>query len=472
MPREKRIAHRGGSRSRGGFSLTELLIAATIALVIMTGVASLFGVFGTAASQSQAIAALNGRLRSTAWQLRQDLTGVTVDLVPWTRPESNSGYFELLEGPQRDATLAMASGGASNIEGDTDDILLFTTRAIGGPFVGRYGTGTIESDCAEVAWFCREMGTQPISGTSTKFYNLHRRQLLVMNYVGRAPFFSGTAATSVPVASLVSGATPLYDLSLRLDGASSQAVPNSLADLTRRENRCFLGGNASIRSGTFPFAVLTDASGRLASNATFDNTDRVWEDVILTNVIAFDVRVFDPAARAEVVATGTTRYPGEPGYAVATAASGTGARGAYVDLGWGGGSPMTIASIASWPPSGTSASTGTTAFQSAGMRVTNAPTNMTLPVVTSGTLPGATYDTWSLHYEFNGVDDDGDGVIDEGTDGVDNDSPPNVPDDPAEYETTPPYPVPLRGIEVRIRCYEPTSKQIRQITIRHTFVKR
>jgi hypothetical protein len=97
---------------------------------------------------------------------------------------------------------------------------------------------------------------------------------------------------------------------------------------------------------------------------------------------------------------------------------------------------------------------------------------MTLPVVTSGTLPGATYDTWSLHYEFNGVDDDGDGVIDEGTDGVDNDSPPNVPDDPAEYETSPPYPVPLRGIEVRIRCYEPTSKQIRQITVRHTFVKK
>jgi hypothetical protein len=436
------------------------LIASAIALVIMTGVASLFGVLGATVSQSQAIAALNGRLRSTAWQLRQDLTGVTVELVPWTRPESNSGYFELLEGPQRDATLALASGGASNIEGDTDDTLLFTTRAVGGPFVGRYDTGTIESDCAEVAWFCREMGTQPISGTSTRFYNLYRRQLLVMNYVGRAPFFNGTAAASVPVASLVSGATPLYDLSLRLDGAG-QVVPNSLADLTKRENRCFLRGNASIRSGTFPFAVLTDAGGRLPLNATFDDTDRVWEDVILTNVIAFDVRVFDPGARAEVVATGTTRYPGEPGYDVATAATGTGARGAYVDLGWGGGSATAITSAASWPPS------GTTAFQTAGVQVRNATTNSTLPVTT--------YDTWSLHYEFNGVDEDGDGLVglvDEGTDGVDNDSPPNVPDDPAEYETSPPYPVPLRGIEVRIRCYEPTSKEIRQITVRHTFVKK
>lgn len=451
MPDTKRIARRGESGARSGFSLTELLIASAIALVIMTGVASLFGVFGATVSQSQAIAALNGRLRSTAWQLRQDLTGVTVELVPWTRPESNSGYFELLEGPQRDATLALASGGASNVEGDTDDILLFTTRAVGGPFVGRYDTGTIESDCAEVAWFCRAMGTQPISGTSTRFYNLYRRQLLVMNYVGRAPFFNGTVAASVPVANLVSGATPLYDLSLRLDGAG-QVVPNSLADLTKRENRCFLGGNASIRSGTFPFAVLTD-TGRLVSNATFDDTDRVWEDVILTNVIAFDVRVFDPGSRTQA-GTGTTLYPGDPGYA---AGSATGASGAYVDLGWGGGSPTAIASAASWPPS------STTAFQTAGVQVRNAGTNNTLPV--------ATYDTWSLHYEFNGVDEDGDGVIDDGTDGADNNGN-GVPDDPAEYETSPPYPVPLRGVEVRIRCYEPTSKEIRQITVRHTFVKK
>jgi hypothetical protein len=36
-------------------------------------------------------------------------------------------------------------------------------------------------------------------------------------------------------------------------------------------------------------------------------------------------------------------------------------------------------------------------------------------------------------------------------------------------ETSPPYPVALRGMEVRIRCYEPHSKQVRQITLRHSF---
>jgi hypothetical protein len=59
----------------------------------------------------------------------------------------------------------------------------------------------------------------------------------------------------------------------------------------------------------------------------------------------------------------------------------------------------------------------------------------------------ATYDTWSQHYEVGG---------------------PGL-NDPAAYTTAPPYPVPLEGVEVRIRCYDPTSKQVRQVSVRHTF---
>jgi hypothetical protein len=357
----------------------------------------MIGTFGRAASQSQALVALAGRMRSTAWQLRQDLSGVTAELVPWGRPESNSGYFELLEGPQAD------TGGPAGLTGDTDDILLFTTRAVAGPFVGRYGSDSIESDCAEVAWFCRQAADQPLSGTT--LFNLHRRQLLVVGYVGRAPFFNGGTATPVPAANLVgANSTPLYDLSLRREGAS--AVPNTLADLTKRENRLFLwSGTAQLRSGTFPYAVITDA-GRLTADATFDNTDRVWEDVLLTNVISFDVRVFDPQSPND----------------------------AYVQL----------------------------SGSSAGSSVLRSPADPRSRL-------SATYDTWNLHYEFNGIDDDADGVIDDGTNGLD-DNGNGVPDDPAEYETSPPYPVPLRGIEVRIRCYEPTSREVRQMTVLHSFI--
>jgi hypothetical protein len=79
------------------------------------------------------------------------------------------------------------------------------------------------------------------------------------------------------------------------------------------------------------------------------------------------------------------------------------------------------------------------------------------------------YDTWSTHYESNGIDDDGDGTADEGTNGIDDNSD-GVIDDALEAETSPPYPVPLRGLEVRLRTFEPTSRQVRQVTVRHTFV--
>jgi prepilin-type N-terminal cleavage/methylation domain-containing protein len=441
-------------RRRAAFTLVELLVAMSIALMVMAAIAQLFSVFGRSFSQSQATVDLSGRMRSAAWQLRQDLAGVTVDVVPPTRPESNTGYFEIVEGPVSDTSLAISGATAtSNISADTDDALFFTTRSSGEPFVGRYDTGTIESPCAEVAWFCRPAGSQPITGIT--LYNLHRRQLLVVGYVGRAPFLANN--NSAPVGSLVqlslSGtrATPAYDLSVRLEGGV--AVPNSLGDLTKRENRLFLGGTASIRNGVFPFAVVTDPTspGRLNEFATFDSTDRVWEDVLLTNVIAFDVRVFDSQALALTSTTSPSLYPGDPGYAT----TGTGAPGSYVDLRWGGGSPSSVS--AAFPPA------GITPFQSAGVFATGTRS--------AGPGTSATYDTWSLHYEFNGVDETGNGLVDEGTNGID-DNGDNIPDNVPEWETSAPYPVPLRGIEVRVRCYEPTSQQVRQITIRHTFIRK
>ena len=81
-----------------------------------------------------------------------------------------------------------------------------------------------------------------------------------------------------------------------------------------------------------------------------------------------------------------------------------------------------------------------------------------------------TYCTWSTHYEANGIDEDGDGTTDEGTDGLDNAPTNSLVDEYLEQETRPPYAFPLRGIEVRIRVYEPKSRQVRQVTVRHTFV--
>ena len=426
-------------QSTTGFTLVELLVASAIALTVMGAVATLFGIFGRTASQSQAIVDLTDKIRSVAWRMRQDLAGVTVELTPWTRPESNSGYFEMIEGTAKDSD---AANGSPNIAADMDDVLMFTTRSTSGPFVGKFNLNTIESPTAEVAWFCKTAANQPVSGLT--LYNLYRRQLLVTAYVGVEPFLSGN--NSLPDTLATAYAT--YDISLRLDGTA--LYPNALSDLTKRENRF-------LHTTTFPYAFLSAT----APNATFDGTAREGEDIVLSNVIGFDVRVFDPEAPARQ-RNGFTLYPGDPGYGTASLA---GSKGSFVDL---GGVARTSTPVPSRTLIGdTFAPAGATAMGSNGMYVSG--TSQTW--VSGASLAYPTYDTWSMHYEFNGVDDDRDALIDEGTNGLD-DNNDGLPDDIGEFETSPPYPVPLRGIEVRIRCYEPSSKQVRQTTIRHTFIAR
>ena len=426
-------------QSTAGFTLVELLVASAIALTVMGAVATLFGIFGRTASQSQAIVDLTDKIRSVAWRMRQDLAGVTVELTPWTRPESNSGYFEMIEGTAKDSD---AANGSANIAADMDDVLMFTTRSTSGPFVGKFDSNTIESPTAEVAWFCKTAANQPVSGLT--LYNLYRRQLLVTAYVGVEPFLSGN--NSLPGTLATAYAT--YDISLRLDGTT--LYPNALSDLTKRENRF-------LHTTTFPYAFQSAT----APNATFDGTVREGEDIVLSNVIGFDVRVFDPEAPAQQN-NGFTLYPGDPGYGTASLA---GSKGSFVDL---GGVARTSTPVPSRTViGGTFAPADSTAMGSNGMYVSGT----SLTWVSGASLAYPTYDTWSMHYEFNGVDDDLDALIDEGTNGLD-DNNDGLPDDIGEFETSPPYPVPLRGIEVRIRCYEPSSKQVRQTTIRHTFIAR
>ena len=361
MPRPHSIASLPPASARRAFSLSELLVAMTIALMVMGSVATLFGLFGRGLSGGQATAEVSAKLRSAGWQLRKDLAGVTCDVVPWLAPEADEGYFEYVEGTRRDWS---AANGSSDILADIDDALLFTARAMGDPFVGTTpGGGMVEADRAEIAWFCKPAPTQPVAGVT--LHNLYRRQLLVSAVPGAGAFAAGAA---------VSGTGAPF--SCRVGGSDGRTRPNSLGDLTKRENR-FLHG------GTFPHPFLTGT----AAGATFDGTSQEGEDVVLGNVIAFDVRAFDPQAAD------------------------------YIDLGVGGTGALAAA-----------------------------------PSAKSG-LTTPTYDTWSMHYEFA--------------------NPPAAGlSDASQYTRGPPYAVPLRGIEVRIRCYEPTSRQVRQVTVRHTFVKK
>ena len=405
----------GYAAVRRGMTLLEMLVATAMTLIIMGIVAQLFGFLATTLSRSRDTMSMSADARSVANLLRRDLAGLTVQTVPPIPADADGGYLEIIEGNTTDAS---ASSNFTSLTGDCDDVLMLTTRSFDQPFVGRYGSaGLLESPVAEVAWFCLQSPAafQTVAGST--LYTLYRRQLLVMDYVGQTPFLgNGNAMT---------GSLPNndYDLSLRADGTVIR--PNSLGDLTRREFRFLHNTTGATSASLFPYnATAANISSGVALSGT-----RQGEDVVLTNVLSFDVRVFDPQAPLRTTAA-TAVDPGDPGYAGGSAAN---VRGAYIDLGSGAASTTLMGSAV-------------------------AKSQLT-----------KIYDTWTSHYEFNGIDEDGDGVVDEGTDGTDNDAN-GIVDDLSEQETFPPYPLALRGIEVRIRVYEPSSRQVRQVTVRHTFV--
>ena len=132
------------------------------------------------------------------------------------------------------------------------------------------------------------------------------------------------------------------------------------------------------------------------------------EDIMLKSIAAFDVKVFDPEVEVQQSADGRVAVlPSDNGYGIDTTVVG---HGGYVDLNYRQGNGLF---------------TGGPSFP--------------VPDDTSFVWTNATYCTWSNHYESDGLDSDGDGLIDEGINGVDDDMA-NGPDDLNERETMPPYP--------------------------------
>jgi len=532
----KPFAFRRGAS--GGYTLVELLMATTLSLMLLLGVVSVFATISASVSDARAILETADRLRAAKNLLQQDLAGLTVSVQPPRRAESNEGYLELIEGPlgamrpvwdpQNPAdSFAWNSDAAEpdTTAADLGDIIMFTTRRTGLPFVGRFQTPTsmqtIESQVAEVAWFVR--------GNT-----LYRRVLLVAPHV--LSLADGNGNSRIDAADLTDAAGihsyyEWYDVSARpvfAPGSGNLAgwIPNTLGDLTKRENRfahwvhgtqpfpfdaslwgllglptlhecshpdwmtwtnlsqvpmaphAFRPGRppaeqpqvdlwASPHTWVFqsnppPIPPMDPITGVLTQFQVAPDTNsdgqpdvrlRVGEDVVLTNVIGFDVKVWDP--QAPVVSDGNVvLQPGDPGYPAALQdALGPNptfqvmAYGAYVDLGYGGSAVLAAAGdrrsgLADLYPDNT----------------------------TPRVFPTRVYDTWSLYYEHDGTDQWNDGLVDLGTDGFDNNND-GVVDDSAEMEAPPPYPVPLRGIQVRIRVFEPDTKQIREVTVVQDFRK-
>lgn len=253
-------------------------MASAIGLMVMAAVASLFSVFSRGVSQSRSIVDVSARLRNAAWQLRQDLHGVTVPPTRWVRPEANAGYFEIIENGNP-AALSSA--------GDTDDVLMFTTMSMAEPFSGRLGgTERFESPVAEVVWFCQPSGA---TFKNRPLFNLHRRVLLVAATPGAGPFLGAAGTDSQAVTAPID--RTLDDLSFRGSGTA-----NSLANLSTVANRFWNVAGAT--------KTLTEA--------------RAGEDIILADVQSFDVRCFDSGINAYADGSYSTTFtsngtpPAEP----------------------------------------------------------------------------------------------------------------------------------------------------------------
>ena len=435
-------------------------MATTLSLLLLGAVIQIFGKVSESITDSRAMLESAERLRLASTRLQQDLAGITAPLNPPLKPEMNLGYFEYIEGAYTQANVALAyavngdTGAPDTTVGDFDDILMFTTRSAGRPFVGKFGNGTIQSDVAEVAWFIRGR-------------TLHRRVLLVAPgiLVQRDTSLDGVLQSGELSLTAITAFYAGYDVSVRAQGTG--VVPNTLGDLTRRECRFAripdsfpfeariwgtLGlptlrecsattWDISLPASTFSFVPGRPGNPEKTSvdfwaNGTSNdpgNTlpwaddvlgsgSRTADDVILTHVIGFDVKAWDPIV------------------------------GRYVDLG------DTLAGVPYHKKSGMAA-------------------------------PGV-YDTWSTHYESVGTGLSGDLPAGNGINGFDD---PGFADSDRKYNadgsvtfdplpaadgivdsademlTSPPYPVPLRGIQVKIRVFEPDSRQIREVTVIQDF---
>jgi hypothetical protein len=463
-------------------------------------------------------------------------------LVPWQRPGEAIGYFEIYEGDQSDADpselleddnndglpdgppdgidpgstllpgsqLADVDNGVSSDGmglGDYDDYLALTVRSESEPFVGDRptygdpdGDGTFEwirepmedgSTLAEVIWYAVE--TQP-DDPSTDFdeslggepgmRRVFRRQLLIAPWVEQIeslPLYDPSRGFNDPDNDPQTLTNDEYyavsDISFHLEG--NLRVPNTLADLTRRECRWlheidFVFKNEpppGINDLDFPHEFdLRDIDFDLLTSPKY---------LVLNNVLAFDVRVYDPGAPLFMVGRAgpvtpdnamATVDPNDPGWQEAMDGNlnwTLAGFGAYVDLGWNNAGTY-VPNFSKTPPD------PATLFQQerqAGWHP-NAPGAFR-------TNP-STYDTWTWHYENdrrdqyqNGIDDNGDDIpdrhMDDAVDGIDDDSKNGV-DDPGERETWPPYNVPLRGVRVILRTYEFDSRQIREASVTSSFV--
>lgn len=416
---------------RRALSLVEVMIAMVMTLIVLGAMMAAFSYGSTEMQKGRASIELNNRLISAEEQLRRDLDRITVDLKPHQQlPGLPKGYIEIADGPETDYDsdneapftfsgtafgTAFSHGGNELLFGDRDDYFACTIQSDGKPFRGRLGNEIVESHFAEVVWFTIDEPSTLANKTElgeNPDALLVRRQLLILPTAAVAGF-SGD----------VNGFFTQNDVSARVTPGG--LVANSLSDLAIRGNRfAHTGATASNPAGS-PF------------NADLLPLRSNQNHVVCSSVAAFDIQVFSPDSSVFVLGDGTVADPSDfcsssPRGPIGTL---TPLSGAFIDLGRGSGllgSPMQSSA--------------------------NCPY-----LVDFATTENYIYDTGTSQYNRNEANDGGANGVDAG--GI-----PGVVDDPNEGNAIAPYNTPIRGLKFAMRVFEPNTKQVRQLTIKKSFV--
>ncbi len=254
------------------------------------------------------------------------------------------------------------------------------------------------------------------------------------------------------------------------------------------------------------WSVQDATSGSVVTLASNPRQDRAGEDIVMTNVISFDVKVWNPywiplqGATSSSTAnwappqyvdlgqdqmldpTTNTMLPvnywyvwtNTPSYPAGLTVGPPGDRFGFCSKGkYADGTETVVTNVTANPGGLASTIAGRSSWLST-------PSNQHRPPMPS------VYDTWTREYEtkpYSALEKDSNGIIicnrvGTGVDGeanhIPNPSPPpasiaplagTIPDQWDEWECPPPYVTPLKGIEITIRCFDPRGKNIKQIRI-------
>ncbi|MBR5160194.1 MAG: prepilin-type N-terminal cleavage/methylation domain-containing protein [Thermoguttaceae bacterium] len=224
--------------NRSGYTLIEILLAVTLGLVLLLGVVQMFAMVGNFVTGSQGLMELDQKVRSAQIMLQNDLSRYTARMTTPASPCSGAGYFRIEEKTvtpaSADTRLSDFYSNLNGVIGDNDDVLSFTIHDLDSPFIGRNGTNVVHSPDAEVKWF--------VNKNANNVYSLYRRIIV-----------------------------------LDPPGVPSTALTGNIK-------------HASLSDLTFSPGVSTETNYR-DSKAVTDITNA---ELILDNIIIFDVKVWDP----------------------------------------------------------------------------------------------------------------------------------------------------------------------------------